>query len=100
VTQRTHELGVRIALGARTKDVLGLVVGEGMRLAMAGVTIGGGIALMASRWMTPLLFEVSPRDPAVYGLVVLALLAVGVLASALPAARAARVDPNLALRVE
>jgi predicted permease len=100
VVQRTHELGVRIALGARVTDVLKLVIGEGMRLTLAGTTIGAISALIASRWITPLLFEVSPRDPAVYVAVTLALLAVGVLATAVPAAKAARVDPSRAFRTD
>lgn len=100
VTQRTHELGVRTALGARTGDLLGLVVGEGLRLTMTGALIGVAIALPASRWLTPLLFNVSPGDPAVYALVFATLLAIGVLATALPALRAARVDPGLAFKVE
>jgi putative ABC transport system permease protein len=100
VAQRTHELGVRIALGAGTGNVLALVVGEGVRFAAAGILIGGAIALAAGRWVRPLLFEVSPRDPLVFGGVAAALLAVAVVASAIPAVRAARVDPTIALRVE
>jgi putative ABC transport system permease protein len=100
VTQRTHELGVRIALGAEVGDVLRLVVGEGVRLTIVGVVLGGAIALAAGRWTSPLLFQVSPKDPLVYAVVTLTLTVVGVLASAIPAARATRVDPNIALRAE
>jgi predicted permease len=100
VAQRTQELGVRIALGARAGDVLRLIVGDGLRVTLAGVVIGGVIALVAGRSLGPLLFRVSPHDPLVFGGVVVALLAVGMLASLIPASRAARVDPNIALRAE
>jgi predicted permease len=100
VVQRTHELGVRIALGSQVGDVLGLVIGQGVRLGVAGIVIGGIIAFSAARWLKPLLFQESARDPAVYALVAAVLLAVAVTASYLPARRAARVDPNVALRAE
>ena len=100
VAQRTHELGVRIALGAATGNVLRLVVGEGLRFAVAGVVVGGAVAFAAGRWMRPLLFAVSPYDPLVFGGVAATLLAVAAVASAVPAIRAARVDPAVALRVE
>jgi predicted permease len=100
VAQRTHELGVRMALGAQRSDVLRLVVTEGLRLAVAGVVIGGAIALAAGRWLAPLLFDESPRDPVVYGAVALALLTVSLAASWLPARRAANVEPTRALRYE
>jgi putative ABC transport system permease protein len=100
VAQRTQEIGVRLALGAGTGDVVRLVVGEGMRFAVVGVVIGGGAALWAGRWVAPLLFSVSAKDPLVYGLVAFVLLMAAVLASAVPAIRASRVDPNVALRLE
>ena len=100
VAQRAHELGVRIALGAQVGDVLRLVVGQGVRLGVIGLAIGATIAFSAARWLKPLLFQESARDPAVYALVAAVLLAVAVLASYLPARRAARLDPNLALRAE
>ena len=100
VAQRTQELGVRIALGAELRDLLRLVVGEGIRFAIAGVLLGGAVALLAGRWVGPLLFAESPRDPLVYGGVTAVLLVVAVVASAVPAMRASRVDPNLALRAE
>jgi ABC-type antimicrobial peptide transport system permease subunit len=100
VAQRTHELGVRIALGARASNVLRLVVGEGVRFAVAGTVIGGAIALLAGRWIRPLLFSVSPHDPLVFGVTIATLLMVALVASAIPAIRAARVDPTIALRVE
>jgi predicted permease len=100
VTQRTHELGVRIALGARVGNIVTLVVRHGLVLAVTGVVIGMVLALNAARWIEPLLFETSPRDPGVYGLVMVVLVVVAVLASAIPAWRAARTDPIEALRVE
>jgi putative ABC transport system permease protein len=100
VTQRSHELGVRIALGARGRDVLRLVVGSGLRIAVAGVVIGGGIALVAGRFVAPLLYRVSPKDPLIYVVAAVTLLGVAVLASLVPAMRATRVDPNVALRAD
>ena len=100
VAQRTQEIGVRIALGAGVRDVMRLVLGEGMRVAVIGIAIGGAIALWASRWVGPMLFSVSPRDPVIYGLVAVVLLVAAALASAVPALRASRVDPNVALRSE
>jgi hypothetical protein len=98
VAQRTHELGVRVALGAQSRDVLRLVVVEGLRLAVIGIGIGAGVALLAGRWVKPLLFDVSPKDPAVFAIVSVTLIAVAVAASWWPALRASRVDPNVALR--
>jgi putative ABC transport system permease protein len=98
VAQRTQELGVRIALGARSADVVRLVVGQGVRFAAAGIAIGGAIAYWAGRFIGPLLFDVSPRDPVVYGVVAVVLLAVAVVATVVPARRATRVDPVLAMR--
>jgi putative ABC transport system permease protein len=100
VAQRTHEMGVRVALGAQARDVTRLVIREGFRLGATGVALGVGIALMAGKWVKPLLFEQSPRDPLVFGIVTVMLLAVTVLASWIPARRAARVEPSIALRSE
>ena len=100
VTQRTHELGLRIALGAQMNDILRLVISEGIGLALAGVTIGFAVALTAGAKMSPLLFNVSPRDPVTYAVVATVLVAVAAVASAVPAMRAAKVDPNIALRTE
>jgi predicted permease len=100
VAQRTQEIGVRIALGADVSDVIRLVLAQGLRFALLGIVVGGIGAWSASRWVGPLLFSVSPKDPVVYGTVAVVLLAAALLASAIPAARAARVDPNVALRTE
>lgn len=100
VAQRTAELGVRVALGARASDVVRLVLGHGARVALVGVTVGMGTALAATRWITPLLFEVSPRDPLVFGGVATSLFAIATLACLAPARRASRVDPAVALRAE
>jgi putative ABC transport system permease protein len=98
--QRTHELGVRIALGAQPGDVIRLVVAGGLRVAVVGIAIGAGVALLGGRFIAPLLFHISPKDPSVFAVVTLTLLATAVLASVLPAWRATRVDPNVALRTE
>jgi putative ABC transport system permease protein len=98
VTQRTHEMGVRVALGAQSLQLAQLVVGDGLRVTLVGVAIGCGAALFAGRWAAPLLYEVSPRDPAVFAVVAATLVFVAVAASWLPARRATRVDPNVALR--
>jgi predicted permease len=100
VAQRTQELGVRIALGANMGNVLRLIIGRGVGLTLTGVVIGGAIAYWAARWAEPLLFQQAPRDPTVLGGVALVLIAVAVLASAIPAIRATRVDPNVALRAD
>ena len=100
VAQRRHEMGVRIALGARVRDVVLLIVRDGVTLAAAGLAVGALIALGTSRWIGPLLFQESARDPLVFAAVVLVLLAVTVAASWIPALRAARVDPQTALRTE
>ena len=98
VTQRMHELGVRIALGARGHDIVRLVVGQGISFAATGAAIGLTIALRASRWVQPLLFQESARDPTVFSVVGIAITVVAIVASAVPAIRAARADPNAALR--
>ncbi|HEX6052840.1 MAG TPA: ABC transporter permease [Gemmatimonadaceae bacterium] len=98
VAQRTHELGVRVALGAQARDLIRLVVTDGLRVALVGIVIGAAVALWAGKWVASLLFSVSPRDPAVFVFVALSLIAVAVVASWIPALRASRVDPNVALR--
>jgi putative ABC transport system permease protein len=100
VAQRSHELGVRVALGAQMRDVVRLVVNEGMMLALVGVGLGAALALLVGRWVRPLLFRESPYDPVVFLAVTVLLLGVAGLASFLPARRAAAVDPMRALRTE
>jgi predicted permease len=100
VAQRTHEMGVRVALGAQMSDVVRLVVRDGVTIAVIGLLIGAAAALAAAHWIRPLLFEVSPTDPIVFALTTAVLLAVAVAASWIPARRAARVDPQVALRTE
>jgi predicted permease len=100
VEQRTHELGVRLALGAQPRDLATLVLSDGARVAVIGLTLGIAIALYASKWLEPLLFEVSPRDAVVYTTASLTLLLVAMLGSWIPAHRASRTDPNIALRSE
>jgi putative ABC transport system permease protein len=100
VAQRTHEMGVRVALGAQVADVVRLVVTDGVKLGAVGLTLGLLVALGAARWVKPLLFNESPSDPLVLGFVAAVLLMVTVAASWIPARRAARVDPQVALRTE
>jgi ABC-type antimicrobial peptide transport system permease subunit len=100
VAQRMHELGMRIALGARPGHILRLVLRQGLVFAAAGVAIGLGLAGIASRWIEPLLYKQSPRDPVVYGAVATIMILVGIAASAMPAWRAVRADPNRALRAD
>src|SRR5438874_1227258 len=100
VSQRTQELGVRAALGAQQRDLVRLVVTEGLTLGAAGIVIGVVIAFAGGQWLGPLLFQESPHDPLVFGFVTVVLLGVTVLASFVPSRRAARVDPMVALRYE
>ncbi len=100
VAQRTHEIGVRLALGARRGNVLSFVIGQGMRLALAGVGIGLALALGLSRMMAGLLFVVDPTDPLTFGATSSVLLVAAFLACWAPAWRAASVDPVVALRSE
>jgi putative ABC transport system permease protein len=97
VTQRTHEIGIRMALGAGSSDILRLVVGQGIALVMAGVVVGLAGAALLSRALTKLLFGVQPFDPAVFAAVSAILIAAAILASYIPARRAIRVPPVAAL---
>jgi predicted permease len=99
VSQTTRELGMRMALGARAGDVLGLVISRGLRLTTAGIVIGAIAAVLMTRLMGNLLYKVSPRDPIAFGFALIVMIAVALIACFLPARRAARVDPARALRV-
>jgi len=100
VSQRTRELGVRVALGASGGTVLRLVVGEGVRVVALGLALGAAVAVSLASKVSPLLYEVSAKDPLTYAGVIAVLLVVAVVASLAPALRAARVDPNVALRAD
>jgi predicted permease len=100
VTQRQHEIGVRMALGAERKDVLKLVIGLGLRLSVLGVGIGVAASLVLTRFLESMLFGVRPTDLLTFGLLSLLLISVALLASYIPARRATEVDPMVALRYE
>lgn len=100
VVQRTRELGIRLALGAQKADVLRMVLGEGLRLALVGMAVGLLGALALTRYLTSLLFDVKPSDPLTFLAVSLLLISVALLACYIPARRAANVDPMVALRHE
>src|SRR5882762_1509183 len=100
VTQRTHEMGVRIALGAQRWDVLKLVLGQGLRLACFGIAVGLAVAFFLTRFFSKLLFNVPQTDPVTFIIVSLCLGGIALLASYIPARRAMRVDPMVALRYE
>jgi putative ABC transport system permease protein len=100
MAQRTREIGIRMALGAQKRDVLRLAVGQGLRLVAIGVALGLAGAFALTRLMTSLLFGISATDPATLVIISLILVAVALLASYIPAHRAAKVDPLIALRYE
>jgi putative ABC transport system permease protein len=100
VSQRTREIGLRVAVGAQQRDVLALVVGDGAKLAFLGIAIGIVAALGLTRIMSSLLFEVTPTDPTIFAAVAILLAAVALAACYIPARRATRVDPMVALRYE
>jgi predicted permease len=100
VTHRAHEIGIRVALGARPADIVRLVVRSGLALAIGGIVIGFGLALLASRFLEPLLFDTSAHDPTVFAVVTVTLMAVAACATVIPAIRARRIDPVEAMRTE
>ena len=98
--QRTHEVGVRVALGARPADIVRLLLGEGLRVGLVGVTVGVASALVLTRVMQNLLYGVGASDPLTFLVASAMLIAITLAACYLPARRAARVDPMVALRDE
>src|SRR5882724_5644025 len=100
VTLRTHEVGIRMALGADQGDVLGLIVKQGMRVIVIGVAVGVGLALLSTRLISSMIYGVRPTDPATLGSASLGLVVVAFLATYIPARRATKVDPMVALRYE
>jgi putative ABC transport system permease protein len=100
VTERTHEIGIRMALGAERGNVLRLIVRQGLRLTLLGVILGIAGAWALTSFLASFLFGIAPRDPATFALVSVALVAVSILACYIPARRATRVDPMVALRYE
>jgi ABC-type antimicrobial peptide transport system permease subunit len=100
VSERMHEIGIRLALGAQSRNILRIVVRQGLGLAFAGATVGLVGALIVSHLMAGLLYGVRPTDPVTFAAVALLLIAVALLACYIPARRAIRVDPLVALRYE
>jgi len=100
VSQRTQEIGIRMALGATRRDVLSLVIGHGMLLTLIGIAIGLAASYVVTRSMTAMLYQVSPHDPWTFAAIALLLGLVALAASALPGLRATRVSPIEALRYE
>ena len=100
VAQRMREMGVRVALGAQSADIRRLVLWQGIRVTVVGVTLGGIVAFVAVRYVEKLLFDTPAHDPLAFGAAIGTILVVAVFASLIPARRATRVDPVVALRTE
>jgi len=100
VSERTHEIGIRVALGALPSDVLSLIGKLGLKLTLIGVAIGVGLAIGLTRMIAGFLVGVKPTDPVTYAVVAVVLVSVALLACYIPARRASRVDPVVALRYE
>jgi putative ABC transport system permease protein len=100
VTQRTHEIGIRIAIGARPRDVFTMILGHGMKLTLLGVVIGLGLAFAATRLMETMLFGVAPTDITTFSVISILLISVAALACYLPGRRATKVEPTISLRYE
>ena len=100
VSQRTHEFGLRMALGAQRQDVLQLVLGDGFKIVAAGVFVGLGVSFALTRFMRSLLYAVGPNDPLTFAVIAVLFALVALAACYVPARRAMRVDPMVALRYE
>jgi putative ABC transport system permease protein len=100
VAERTHEIGIRVALGASREDVAGMVMGQGMLMTVVGLVVGLAVAVFATRFLSSLLYGITPGDPLTLGTAAAMLGAVALAACYLPARRAMRVDPMVALRHE
>jgi putative ABC transport system permease protein len=100
VTQRTHEIGIRMAIGARPLDVFKMILGQGMRLALIGVGLGLVGAFIVTRFMATMLFGIEPTDATTFGAITAILIAVALLACYLPGRRATKVEPTISLRYE
>jgi putative ABC transport system permease protein len=100
VTQRTHEIGIRMAIGARPRDVFKMILGHGMKLALIGVGLGLIGAFALTRLMASMLFGVEPTDATTFGVLSMLLIGIALLACYLPGRRATKVEPTISLRYE